>query len=194
MHYLRPPAAAAGRDSSGVILHLTRERLPLAAGLLAFASDFSIPAATPEYTVATSCCYDGPQPLTVLAFRVHAHALGRMVSLERGREEAAAWAGARARGGGDGNPALLLRRSPLLPQAFSLVSAQPMLSNPGSEEGGGDSYRNFALPGPLVVRAGQLLRATCRFNSSGVHRPISAGSTHNDEARRFPSLSLITHG
>jgi len=162
-----------------------------------FATGFVIPADTPSHHVAMQCCYDGPQPLTAVAFRVHTHTLGRLVYLERGHEATAALHPELlqpSEGADDGNPSLVLRRSPLLPQAFSLVSAQPMLSNPGSEEGGGDSYRNFALPGPLVVRAGQLLRATCRFNSSGVHRPISAGSTHNDEARRFPSLSLITHG
>jgi len=181
VHYLRPPAAAAGRDSSGVILHLTRERLPLAAGLLAFASDFSIPAATPEYTVATSCCYDGPQPLTVLAFRVHAHALGRMVSLERGREEAAAWAGARARGGGDGNPALLLRRSPLLPQAFQSLAEAGAARSPGAEAGGSDETTAAPLPGPLVLRPGDMLRASCRYNASNTTRATPAGAGHDAE-------------
>jgi peptidylamidoglycolate lyase len=151
-----------------------------------FASGFVIPANAPNHHVVMQCCYDGPQPLSAVAFRVHTHALGRLVYLERGHEATAALQPQLlepGNGAGDNNPSLVLRRSPLLPQAFSLVSEQPRLSNPGTEEGGGDSYVNFALPGPLFVRPGQLLRATCRFNASGVDHPVTAGSTHNDEAR-----------
>ena len=150
-----------------------------------FASGFVIPAATPSYHVPMQCCYDGPQPLTAVAFRVHTHLLGRLVYLERGHEAVKALQPAllasAEEGGSDANPGLLLRRSPLLPQAFSLISEQPKLSNPGAEEGGGDPYTNAGLRGALVVRPGTLLRATCRFNSSSVDHPVSAGSTHNDE-------------
>ena len=188
IHYLRPPtnASAAGTtptDSSGVILHITTQPVAKAAGILMFATSFVIPPRTPDFHVAMECCYDGPQPLTAVAFRVHTHALGRLVWLERGRQGVAAWDHELLGNDGlaDTNPGLLLRRSPLLPQAFNLVSDQPGAHNPGQEEGGGDAYVNAALPGPLVVQPGTMLRATCRFDSTEVDHAVRSGNTHGDE-------------
>ena len=188
IHYLRPPtnssaAGATPTDSSGVIMHITSQPVAKAAGILMFATSFVIPPRTPDYHVAMECCYDGPQPLTAVAFRVHTHALGRLVWLERGRQGVNAWDHELLGNDGlaDTNPALLLRRSPLLPQAFNLVSDQPGAHNPGQEEGGGDAYVNAALPGPLVVQPGTMLRATCRFDSSEVDHAVRSGTTHGDE-------------
>ena len=140
-----------------------------------FATGFTIPKRTPSYLVPMECCYDGPQPLTAVAFRVHTHTLGRLVWLER-------TAGGHEPGGaGDDNPQLVLRRSPLLPQAFNLISLQGNASNPGPEEGGGDHYVNAPLPGPLVVAPGSRLRATCRFDSSSSDHDVTAGATSANE-------------
>ena len=38
IHYLRPPASPEQRDSSGVVMHLTRAEVPLAAGIAMFAT------------------------------------------------------------------------------------------------------------------------------------------------------------
>ena len=148
-----------------------------------FAAGFTIPARAPDYHVSMSCCYDGTQPLTAVAFRVHTHTLGRLVWLERGHSSVESWSQGKLGndGMGDDNPALLLRRSPLLPQAFALVSDQAGARNPGGEEGGGDSYVNTALPGPLIITPGTRLRATCRFNASESDHAVSAGASSKDE-------------
>jgi len=168
-------------------MHITTAPVAKAAGILMFATAFVIPPNTPDHHVTMECCYDGPQPLTAVAFRVHTHALGRLVWLERGHRIVESWTPELLGndGMGDANPALMLRRSPQLPQAFALVSDQPGSRNPGQEEGGGDSYVNGALPGPLVVSPGTMLRASCRFNSSGVDHPVRSGSTHGDEMCNF---------
>jgi hypothetical protein len=181
VHYLRPPNSADGTDSSGVIMHLTAAPVPRAAGILMFASSFVIPAGNEDYHVKAECCYDGPQPLTAVAFRVHTHTLGRLVWLDR-----LALGG--ASGATDAAPAL--RRSPLLPQAFALLSDQAGAHNPGVEEGGGDPYINGPLPGPLVIAPGQRIRATCRFNASGTTADVSAGATHANE---MCNLYLLFH-
>jgi hypothetical protein len=147
-----------------------------------FASMFTIPARNPDYHVKMECCYDGPQPLTAVAFRTHTHTLGRLVWMDR----IALGAGLPAT---DEAPAL--RRSPLLPQAFAMVSDQAGAKNPGGgEDGGGDSYINEALPGPLVIRAGQRLRATCRFNASTSDHDVPAGAT---SANEMCNLYLLFH-
>ncbi len=182
VHYLRPPNATAGAtDSSGVVMHLTAAPVPRAAGILMFAAGFTIPARDPDYVVSMECCYDGPQPLTAVAFRTHTHTLGRLVWLDRLALGSAVPT--------DAEPAL--RRSPLLPQAFALVADQPGARNPGGgEEGGGDPYVNGPLPGPLVIRPGQRLRASCRFNASESDHAVSAGATSADE---MCNLYLLFH-
>ena len=142
-------------------------------GILMFASNCVIPARNPDVRIVTECCYEGPQPLTAVAFRTHTHTLGRLVWMDRVAL-------------GPGRPATdeapALRRSPLLPQAFAMVSDQPGARNPGGgEEGGGDPYINSALPGPLVIRPGQRLRATCRFNASESDHDVPAGATSANE-------------
>lgn len=56
---------------------------PFSAGVITFASGFAIPANTESTKIATECCYSGHQPLRTVAFRVHTHALGRSVYMER---------------------------------------------------------------------------------------------------------------
>ena len=74
VHYssVRPPA-----DRSGVRLKLTDAALPFSAGMMMFASYFTIPPGLPSHHVPTRCCYSGFEPTHGFAYRVHTHALGR---------------------------------------------------------------------------------------------------------------------
>lgn len=64
-------------DRTGVRLKMTRAPQPRGAGMMMWASGFTVPPRTPSHLVPNRCCYSGFQPLTGFAFRVHAHALGR---------------------------------------------------------------------------------------------------------------------
>ncbi|KAG2440171.1 hypothetical protein HXX76_004284 [Chlamydomonas incerta] len=102
VHYLkvRPP-----NDHSGVTLLLKPHAVPYAAGLVSFASWFTLPPGKKSHPIVNTCCYKGYEPLTMFAVRVHTHALGRRVFMTRekwnktGTEE-------------------LVSRDPQLPQSF----------------------------------------------------------------------------
>lgn len=57
--------------------------LPYSAGMLSYASFFTIPPRKKQHFVLNSCCYRGFQPLTSFAVRVHTHTLGREVFMTR---------------------------------------------------------------------------------------------------------------
>ncbi|KAL4442992.1 hypothetical protein ABPG77_008483 [Micractinium sp. CCAP 211/92] len=82
MHYL---SGRPANDTSGIRLQLSEQAVPYSAGLLAFASGFVIPPGRPSTLVPNSCCYSGWEPLRGFATRVHTHALGREVYLNRTR-------------------------------------------------------------------------------------------------------------
>eukprot|EP00198_Chlamydomonas_reinhardtii_P008225 XP_001697562.1 peptidylglycine alpha-amidating monooxygenase [Chlamydomonas reinhardtii] len=102
VHYLkvRPPD-----DHSGVTLLLKPHAVPYAAGLVSFASWFTIPPGKKSHPIVNTCCYKGYEALTMFAVRVHTHGLGRRVFMTRetwnktGTEE-------------------LVSRDPQLPQSF----------------------------------------------------------------------------
>lgn len=80
VHY---KADRPANDYSGTRLFLVPQPTPFSAGVMTYASWFSIPPRTPLYRVPAECCYQGHQALTTIAFRVHAHALGRRIYMER---------------------------------------------------------------------------------------------------------------
>ncbi|KAF8067346.1 pam-b [Scenedesmus sp. PABB004] len=80
VHYLAERPAG---DRSGVKLILQDTPVPFSAGLLSYASWFSIPPRKPHFLVQNSCCYRGFQPLTSFAVRVHTHTMGRAVFMTR---------------------------------------------------------------------------------------------------------------
>ncbi|PNG99073.1 putative peptidyl-glycine alpha-amidating monooxygenase T19B4.1, partial [Tetrabaena socialis] len=80
VHYL---TARPEDDHSGVTLLLKPHAVPYAAGLVSFASWFSIPPLTKSHLIKNSCCFKSYQPLTMFAVRVHTHALGRNVYMTR---------------------------------------------------------------------------------------------------------------
>jgi peptidylamidoglycolate lyase len=57
--------------------------VPFSAGLLSYASWFSIPPRKQHFLVQNSCCYRGFQPLTTFAVRVHTHTMGRAVFMTK---------------------------------------------------------------------------------------------------------------
>jgi hypothetical protein len=57
--------------------------VPFSAGLMSYASWFSIPPRKEHFLVQNSCCYRGFQPLTTFAVRVHTHTMGRAVFMTK---------------------------------------------------------------------------------------------------------------
>lgn len=57
--------------------------MPNAAGMLSYASWFTIPPGKHSHLVQNNCCYRGWLPLTTFAMRVHTHTLGRSVTMTR---------------------------------------------------------------------------------------------------------------
>ena len=82
VHYLDPQPNSS-TASSGLIVHLEPGVPDRAASVMAFAQGFVLPPGVKRATVRNSCCYAAARPLVAFAFRVHAHALGREVFLER---------------------------------------------------------------------------------------------------------------
>ncbi|KAK9800913.1 hypothetical protein WJX73_010392 [Symbiochloris irregularis] len=104
VHYLNGRPAG---DTSGVRLSMTSEHMPFAAGMLMYASAFSIPPGRPSTEVPNHCCISGFEPAHGFAFRVHTHALGRSVWLDKL----------------DGDrKARMVEYSPQLPQGFTPVN------------------------------------------------------------------------
>lgn len=79
VHYLKLRPAG---DASGVRLHFSSKPQPFGAGLIAYASGFTVPSKTESYLVPNDCCYSGLEPLHAFAVRVHTHSLGKSVSLD----------------------------------------------------------------------------------------------------------------
>lgn len=80
VHYL---TARPANDSSGVRIRFSTHATPMSAGVIAFASLFTIPPGRDEYDVVNHCCYRGYEPINTFAFRVHTHWMGRAVYMER---------------------------------------------------------------------------------------------------------------
>ncbi|WIA13049.1 hypothetical protein OEZ86_006342 [Tetradesmus obliquus] len=80
VHYLNEKPA---NEKAGVRLTLQDNPVPFSAGLLSYASWFSIPPRKQHFLVQNSCCYRGFQPLTSFAVRVHTHTMGRAVFMTR---------------------------------------------------------------------------------------------------------------
>lgn len=67
-------------------LHVAHAPQPRSLSVITFAPFFVIPAGLAEHNVSDSCCIEGFEPLMPLAARVHAHDLGRMISLAQSLE------------------------------------------------------------------------------------------------------------
>lgn len=151
VHFLN--ADHSGKNA-GVTLGLKPHAVPNEAGLITYASNFAIPPGLAKYEVNNECCYNGHQPLTTFAYRVHTHTLGRRVYMERSSYRTIAY-----KNFSRVVPypkELMADRDPLLAQAF--VPA-----------------KNF------TVHHGDRLKVTCDFDSTGQTTVVVAGATHEHE-------------
>ncbi|KAK9908849.1 hypothetical protein WJX75_003782 [Coccomyxa subellipsoidea] len=139
VHYTHKRPAG---DQSGMRLKLTDAALPFSAGMMMYASYFQIPPQKPSHLVPTKCCYAGFEPAYGFAYRVHTHALGRSVYMDRIEK--------------DGSHNRVCEHSPQLPQGFTPVSN-------------------------ITFLPGQVLEATCDFDSTERTEVTHAGSTHHHE-------------
>ena len=118
-----------------------------------------------------TCCYVGARPLEAFAFRVHTHALGREVYLERmtagaGFRVSETDATANATANAEAPPTRLMGRDPQLPQLFERLETR------------------------VTIRPGDKLRATCSFDTRNRTTTTSAGWGHGDE---MCNLYLMVH-
>lgn len=88
VHFLKLRPAG---DRSGVNITLTEEPLPYSAGLISWASYFSIPPGRPSHLVRNQCCFRSFQPATMFAARVHTHTMGKSVTLTRPTLDGTGW-------------------------------------------------------------------------------------------------------
>ncbi|KAF6260690.1 PHM/PNGase F domain-containing protein [Scenedesmus sp. NREL 46B-D3] len=109
VHYLNEKPA---NEKAGVRLTLQDSPVPFSAGLLSYASWFSIPPRKQHFLVQNNCCYRGFQPLTSFAVRVHTHTMGRSVFMTR------------APTGPKGTGHVVAAGDPQKPQGFSPVEPQ----------------------------------------------------------------------
>ncbi|KAA6418001.1 MAG: peptidylglycine alpha-amidating monooxygenase [Trebouxia sp. A1-2] len=105
VHYLQERPAG---DQSGIRLRMTSKSTPFSAGMINYASYFTIPPGKPKHPIENQCCYSGFEILKGFAFRVHTHALGRSVNLERIEQQ-----------NGKQVSKELCERDPQLPQGFA---------------------------------------------------------------------------
>lgn len=165
VHYLEAQDKEAVTES-GLVIHVAPGIPRRAMSVLSFAQGFVLPARTPEVKVPNTCCYTMARPLTAFAFRVHTHALGREVYLERlvagqlqGTDD--------PRGRGIVNaPVRLMGRDPQLAQLFERLNET------------------------IVIRPGDKLRVTCVFDTTSREKSTPAGWGHGDE---MCNLYLMVH-
>lgn len=149
VHYLNEKPAG---DNAGVRLSVQDTPLPYSAGMLSYASYFSIPPRKKQHYVLNHCCYRGFQPLTSFAVRVHTHTLGKQVFMTRAPSGGARHAGSGVKAPGD----MVAIGNPQLPQGFYSTKAK-------------------------VIWPGERLTVGCDFDSSNMTQVVHAGSDHNHE-------------
>ena len=116
VHYLNPPEDKTG--SSGLVVHVEPGVPPMAASVWAWAAGFILQPRKAQVDVPATCCYTLPRPVWAFGFRVHTHALGRRVWLDRLTSHGAT------------EHIELMGRDPQLPQMFEQLP-EPMLIQPG---------------------------------------------------------------
>ena len=182
VHYLEKFAGAADADAtSGVTVHLKPGVPTRFMSVLAYAQGFSLPPRERRTEVKTVCSYVDSAPLDAYAFRVHTHALGTEVFLEkavagrgfeRARTRATATTKERLNQPFRPAPIKLASRDPQLPQLFEVVA--------------GEDAENAGF----AVAPGDALRVTCVFDTSNRTSATRAGWGHEDE---MCNLYLMVH-
>ena len=170
VHYLVPqPPDAPGE--SGLVAHLRPGVPDRPMSVIAYAQGFTLPPRRERVDVHNTCCYVGARPLEAFAFRVHTHALGREVYLERmtagaGFRASETDATANATANAEAPPTRLMGRDPQLPQLFERLETR------------------------VTIRPGDKLRATCSFDTRNRTTTTRAGWGHGDE---MCNLYLMVH-
>ncbi|XP_076444227.1 peptidyl-glycine alpha-amidating monooxygenase B-like isoform X1 [Babylonia areolata] len=81
IHYAKSFQAIEEPDKSGIRLHISKEKQPYVAGIfLMLSTNFRIPENQPKYHVDVSCQYRRPSSMFPIAYRTHAHGLGRVIT------------------------------------------------------------------------------------------------------------------
>ena len=189
-HYLEKFAPKKTNDTandandatSGVTVHLKPGVPRRFMSVLAYAQGFVLPPRERRTEVKTVCAYTDSAPLAAYAFRVHTHALGVEVFLEKavaglGFENARPTEESRLGFAKPFRPApiKLASRDPQLPQLFEVVAGEEM------EKDGSTSFD---------IAPGDALRVTCVFDTSNRTSVTRAGWGHGDE---MCNLYLMVH-
>ena len=189
-HYLEKFAPKKTNDTandandatSGVTVHLKPGVPRRFMSVLAYAQGFVLPPRERRTEVKTVCAYTDSAPLAAYAFRVHTHALGVEVFLEKavagvGFENPRPTEESRVGFAKPFRPApiKLASRDPQLPQLFEVVAGEE------TEKDGSTSFD---------IAPGDALRVTCVFDTSNRTSVTRAGWGHGDE---MCNLYLMVH-
>ena len=156
-HLLRQPTEEEkDRGESAAISIETDPRMPqsLLSLSLFLNANFKLPPGLPRVRVRSRCCVRGSDTIEVFAYRVHAHGLGRNITLaaERG-------------GGGHDVLSPVLSGDPRLPHYFTKTSDLPLPYQPS----------RFVLPTDAEWEA------TCEYDTTSAKRAMLPGEVHGDE-------------
>eukprot|EP00656_Telonema_subtile_P029061 TRINITY_DN3196_c0_g1_i8.p1 TRINITY_DN3196_c0_g1~~TRINITY_DN3196_c0_g1_i8.p1 ORF type:complete len:625 (-),score=27.94 TRINITY_DN3196_c0_g1_i8:31-1905(-) len=205
LHFLKPSATP---DYSALLMRTTKSPLLLQANIAIFApGSFQIPPRKSRFDVSAQCCYSGTEPVLGFAFRVHAHILSRHVQLERFRYENGKWA-----------RLVIAGRNSQLPQEYNLLGNNANQSSWGeapssrllgqckkhgvrgsltAETCASDSLRMAQNDGGLValhtLLPGDVLKATCTYDSSERDTVTYEGWRHTDEMCNFYLMHASMH-
>jgi peptidylamidoglycolate lyase len=168
---------------SGVTVHL-RPGVPRRfMSVLAYAQGFVLPPNERRTEVKTVCAYTDSAPLSAYAFRVHTHALGVEVFLEKA-----------VAGSGFENKRLTDtsrekdRAKPFRPKPIKLASRDPQLPQLFEVVASGETEKEGSTS--FDIAPGDALRVTCVFDTSNRTAVTRAGWGHGDE---MCNLYLMVH-
>ena len=191
-HYLEKFAGVAGSPAtSGVTVHLKPGVPRRFMSVLAYAQGFVLPPRERRTEVKTVCSYVDSAPLEAYAFRVHTHALGTEVFLEK----AVAGRGFEASSASSASSATTPHAIPFRPVPIKLASRDPQLPQlfevvAGANDGSKNESARAQKKGGFDIAPGDALRVTCVFDTSDRAAPTRAGWGHGDE---MCNLYLMVH-
>jgi Copper type II ascorbate-dependent monooxygenase, C-terminal domain len=206
VHYLKPRIA---EDATAIEAVFAPDPLPESVSVIMFASGFDIPPGRASFNVSDHCCLDSFAPVQPLAFRVHAHELGRRIWLDAADEpvrQGTAWAGNAVRTTWHPlcwQPSLRASISAVLALSDNSRCAHFLLIGCGTALHSGEAPQalmSYRLQTTIASRDPQLpqlferlpddtpallpgmsLQSTCDFNSTTRSSDTHAGFAHKDE-------------
>ena len=173
------PQPASSNATSGLVVHLIPGTPSRSMSVVAFAQGFELAAGKEEILVANTCAYAAPRPLVAFAFRVHAHALGRNVSLES------------LVGGHNPDPraeVTTLKTKTLSDGPFQFHAAPVMRASRDSRLP--QMFEELSEAAAFALLPGSKVRVTCAFDTTSRDALTRAGWGHDDE---MCNLYLMVH-